>query len=120
MRIQQPELAILHQCVGIFQIGVAGADRFDFGAGKHDPGFQFVLEKIIMACRAIHGRIAFAGSDGIAPDILWFSRLSCMYGLAGHESTFRWSVKFLTQRKTSFVCRSGLGRARLAVYNRAF
>ena len=43
--VEQPEFAIFKQAIGVFEVGLAGADRFDLGAGQGDAGFKFFQQK---------------------------------------------------------------------------
>ena len=46
--IQQPELPVLDQAVGIFEVSEPGTDRFDLGAGQNDAGLKFFQQEVVM------------------------------------------------------------------------
>ena len=46
--VDQPELAVLHQTVGIFQVRAPGANRLDLGAAQGDAGLKFFQQKVVV------------------------------------------------------------------------
>ena len=66
MRVQQKSLTVFEQTVGIFEIGLAFADRFDLGSMKGNAALELVQQKVVMACRPIDGGIAVADGNRIA------------------------------------------------------
>src|ERR1700757_5162919 len=108
--IQQESLAILNDSVGVLQVSLSLADRFDFGTAECDAALVAIEEKVIMAGGAIDSGIAFSGGNWIAGLFLCRSLTDRMCGLAGH----RWSPKFhaSTQRGMG----GGGGRAATRCY----
>src|SRR5271165_3299040 len=64
--VKQPKFAVLQQSVGVFQVGLSGPDRFDFGSGQGNPGLEFLQKEIVVGCDPVDGGIALSGCGGIA------------------------------------------------------
>ena len=60
MGIQQEAFAIFEQAVGVFEVCLALADRFDLGATEGDSALELIGEEIVEAGRAIERGVAFA------------------------------------------------------------
>jgi hypothetical protein len=76
MRIQQKRFAVLDDSVSIFEIRLAFANRFDFGASEGDAGFEFVEQKVVMTRGAVYRSISLTGGN-------WFPRLRFLRGWIG-------------------------------------
>jgi hypothetical protein len=66
---KQKRLAVLDQAVGVFQVGLALADRLHLGAAQRNSGLEFLEEKVVMpGCRlCVASRSPLAtGSRGFA------------------------------------------------------
>ena len=85
MGIQQESLTIFDDSVGVLQVSLSLADRFDFGAAESDSALVAVEEKVIMAGGAVDDGIAFPGGDRIARLLLCGSLTNRMCGLPGHR-----------------------------------
>ncbi len=91
MRVQQIRFAVLDDSVGIFEIRLAFANRFDFGASEGDAGFEFVEQKVVMPRVAIHRGVSLTGCDWLASFRFlrrWISGLTLLPGHTfGYESS---------------------------------
>ena len=67
--VEQPEFAILEQPVGVFEVGLSGADRFDLGPGQGDSGLEFLQQEVVMGGDPVDGGIALAGRGRVAAGI---------------------------------------------------
>src|SRR5271156_574007 len=61
MRVQQVGFAVFDEAVRVLEIGLALANRLHFCASERDAGFEFVQQKVIVAGRAVHGRVSLTG-----------------------------------------------------------
>ena len=66
MYVEQKSLAVLDQAVGVFEVGLALADGFDFGSAQRDAGFDLFDEEVVVAGAAIVSGVALAAGDGVA------------------------------------------------------
>ena len=90
MQIQQKSLAVLDQPVGVFEVGLALADRFHLGPAQRHAGFHLFQQKVVVARRPVMRRVALAAGHSVARlgrllgagGILFWSNL--VTGLAGH------------------------------------
>jgi len=64
--IQQKDLTVLQQPVGVFQVGFTFANGFDFGSAEGNTGLVSVEQRIVMAGCAIVRGVAQARGDRIA------------------------------------------------------
>jgi hypothetical protein len=101
--VEQEQLAILYERVGVLKIGKAATDGLDFGAAEDDAGFHLVGEKVVVGGGAVLRGIALTGGDGVAARVLLLVRsgLSCV--LAGHGLTFKDNSHKLKRRKRDAV-----------------
>jgi hypothetical protein len=84
MRIDQEQLFIFYESVGVFEIGLARAHRLYFGALQDDTGLEAIFQKIIVPRGPVAGGIAFAGGYGVTADILRLLRPGLLWGMTGH------------------------------------
>jgi len=84
MGIQQPQLAILDQPVGVFEIGGSRANRLDLGTGQGDAGLKFFQQEIVVGSDPINSGVSLSGSSRIPARVLLRVRLGLVCGLAGH------------------------------------
>jgi hypothetical protein len=63
--VEEEEFAVFQNAVGVFEVGFAFSDGFDFGAAEGDAGFVFVGEEVVEAGGAIEGGVALACGDGV-------------------------------------------------------
>ena len=66
MAVQQPEFVVLHQTVGVLQVGLAGPDRLYLGTGKNHSRLKFFQQEVVVAGVPINGGISFPGGGGLA------------------------------------------------------
>ena len=76
--VEQPEFAIFQQSVGVFEVGLSGADRFDLGPGQGHSGLEFLQQEIVMGGHPVDRGIALAGGSGVAAGVLLRIRLGLM------------------------------------------
>ena len=53
MRVQQPDLTVLHGNVRILHLDSPGYDAFDLGTDEHRAGLVLVFDMIFVKCLAI-------------------------------------------------------------------
>src|SRR5262249_39637328 len=92
--VQQPELAVFHERVGILEVGATGANRFHLGSGQDHPSFEAIFEEVVVTGRAVDRGVAFSGSNRIPLDVLGLVRFSLMDTVAGHGTSFKCSGSF--------------------------
>src|SRR5581483_2109848 len=55
--VQQPELAVFDQAIGVFEVDTAAADRLDLGAGEYDAGLDLLGEGRVVRRSAVDGDV---------------------------------------------------------------
>src|SRR5947209_17376548 len=85
--VEQPEFAILDQAISVFQVGVAGTNRFHLGTAEYDAGLKFFQQEVVVGSDPINSGISLSGGSRVPPRILFRVRLGGMGGLAGHGKT---------------------------------
>lgn len=60
MRALQPGFAVFQVDVGLGNLGAALAQSLDFPAIEHDPGFEPVLDVVVVPGASVDGDLAFA------------------------------------------------------------
>src|SRR4051812_6403034 len=118
VRVQQPELAVFDQAIGVFQVRASAADRLDLAAGQHHARFELLQQEIIMAGGTVERGIALARRDRIALGILRSVRLGLMGGLAGHGGVDAAAETCIVTQAESAAWKSGLSAS--GCYNRGF
>lgn len=93
--VEQEDFAVLDEAVGVFEVGLALADGFDFGAAQSHAGFDAVGKEVVVAGSAIERGIAVAAGDGIS-GAFGFGGNSAGNGMAGW--TCHWNLQGLTSR----------------------
>src|ERR1039458_3360344 len=91
VRINQPQFAVFHQAIGVFQIGPSSADGLDLGAAQGDAGLELVQQKVVVRRSPVHRRVALAAGDRIAPDLFLFLRTGRRWYMTSH-TCFRSAV----------------------------
>ena len=66
MNVEQKRLAVLDEAVGVFEVGLALADRLDLSAAQGHAGLESLQQEVVVAGGAVMRGVAFAGGDGIA------------------------------------------------------
>src|SRR5215472_2028167 len=94
VRVQQPELAVFHERIGVFEVGAAGANRFHLGSGQDHSRFQAIFEEVVVTGRPVDRGVAFSRSNRITLDVLGLVRFSLMDTVAGHGTSFKRSGQF--------------------------
>jgi hypothetical protein len=46
--VEEPELSVLDQAVGIFEVGEASTDGFGLGSGKNHATLKFFQQEVVM------------------------------------------------------------------------
>ena len=79
VRVQQIRFAVFDDSIGILEIGLAFPNGLNFRASKRDPGFEFVQQKVVMACGTVDRSISLSGGYRFPgfPVGLGGSRISC-------------------------------------------
>src|SRR5262245_33840105 len=84
VRIQEPGLPILDKPIRIFEIGLTRTYRLNLCSAQGNSRFILLAQEVIVSSRAIHGGIAFAGSDRVPLYIPWFFRANLIWRPACH------------------------------------
>ena len=66
MQVEQERFAILDEAVGVFEVGLALADRFDFRPAQRHAGLELLKEKVVMPGGAVMRSVALAAGHGVA------------------------------------------------------
>ena len=83
--VQEPELSVLDQAIGVLEIGLAGADGFDLGAGENDSDLEFIEQEIVVPRVPVNGGISLSGGSGLPAGIFLAIRLRLMGSLLRHR-----------------------------------
>jgi len=59
--VEEEGFAVFEEAIGVFEVGFAFADGFDFGAAQGDAGFDAVGEEVVEAGGTVEGGVACAG-----------------------------------------------------------
>jgi len=46
--VEQKDFVVFDQAVGVLEVGQAGADGFDLGAGEGNSGLKFFQQEVVM------------------------------------------------------------------------
>src|SRR5262249_37104537 len=84
--VQEPEFAVFHNAVRVFEIGVPSPDRFDLGSGQNDTSLKFFQQEIVMGSDPIDGCIPLTRSGWVAARIFLRVGFGLVYGGPGHGS----------------------------------
>ena len=66
MYIEQEGFSVLNQPIGVFQVGFAFADGFDFSPAEGDASLELLKEEVVVTGCAVLGCVSFAGGHGVA------------------------------------------------------
>jgi hypothetical protein len=92
--VEQEALSVLEQAVGVLEVGLAFANRLNFGAAEGDAGFVFVEEGVVIAGGAIVGRVAHSGGDRVTVFLLDRRFRLGGYGRIGERAGHGWAEAF--------------------------
>src|SRR5271169_1527023 len=82
--IDQPEFAIFHQSVGVFEVGAPGTNGLDFSTAQSNAGLKFLQQKVVVGGGTIDRSITQAAGRRIAPALLFLFRTTCRLWRTGH------------------------------------
>jgi len=68
--VEEEALAVFEEAVGVFEVGFAFADRFNFSPAEGDATLEAVGEEVVEAGGAVEGGVAEAGGYGVAVFLL--------------------------------------------------
>ena len=69
MAVQEPELAIFNEPIGIFEVGASGPHGLDFGPGESHARFKFFQQEVVVRSDPIYSGIPLPGRSRIAAGI---------------------------------------------------
>src|SRR5271165_1009417 len=84
VRVDEPEFAILHQSISVFQVGAPAANGLHLRATQSNSGLELVQKEIIVRGSPIDRRVAQSAGRRIAPTLLLLLGTNCGLGRAGH------------------------------------
>src|SRR5579859_695454 len=91
MYVEQKSLAILDEPVGVFEVGLAFADRLDLGSAQDYARLDFIVQEVVVSGAAVVRGVPLAAGDGVARLGRFGGRLGggndSMTGLARHGET---------------------------------
>ena len=99
MAVQQPQLIVFNEPVGVFEIGFTPPDRLYFGSSEDYARFKFFQQEVVVSRVPVDSGISFSGRGRLPAWILLRTGARLMGRLPGHAAE-----KKVTQQVTGHRC----------------
>ncbi len=86
MAVQQPQLIVFNEPVGVFEIGFTAPDRLYFGSSEDYARFKFFQQEVVVSRVPVDSGISFSGRGRLPAWILLRTGARLMGRLPGHAA----------------------------------